>query len=196
MGADDEQVEKTEKEKLGEKVREKYGILQDDFLIVTGGKIDKAKAQTIYLMEAVKKLQNPKVKLLVFGSVEEELKERVENLQDDERIINIGWINAEDSYAYFAAADVVCFPGRHSVFWEQAAGQGIPMIVKHWDGTEHIDVGGNVRFLYRDSAEEILALLEKIIANDREEYRKMKEIAVEKGKKLFSYYEIAKKALE
>lgn len=196
MGADDEQVEKTQKEKLGDEIREKYGISQDDFLIVTGGKIDKAKAQTIYLMEAVKKLQNPKVKLLVFGSVEEELKKKVEGLQDGEKVISAGWINAEESYAYFAAADLVCFPGRHSVFWEQVAGQGIPMIVKHWEGTEHIDVGGNVHFLYQDSTEEIRKLLEKITVNNREEYLKMKEIAVQKGKKLFSYYEIAKKALE
>lgn len=196
MGADDEQVEKTEKEKLGEKVREKYGILQDDFLIVTGGKIDKAKAQTIYLMEAVKKLQNPKVKLLVFGSVEEELKEQVESLTDGERIINIGWINAEDSYAFFAAADVVCFPGRHSVFWEQVAGQGIPMIVKHWEGTEHVDVGGNVKFLYKDSTEEIIEVLQSITLDNKGMYSKMKEIAADKGKKVFSYLEIAKKALE
>lgn len=195
MGADDEQVENTDKEKLGEKIREKYGISQDDFLIVTGGKIDKAKAQTIYLMEAVKKLQNPKVKLLVFGSVEEELREQVESLQDGERIFNIGWIHAEDSYAYFAAADLVCFPGRHSVFWEQVAGQGIPMVVKHWEGTEHVDVGGNVKFLYQDSTEEIQKVLSEILADNGEVYHKMKDAALKKGKALFSYSEIAKKAL-
>lgn len=196
MGADDELVEKAEREKAGESIRSKFQIAKEDFLIVTGGKIDHAKRQTIYLMEAVKNMQHPNVKLLLFGSVEEELKERVEELQDGERVIFAGWISAEDSYDYFAAADLVCFPGRHSVFWEQAAGQGIPMVVKHWEGTEHVDVGGNVRFLYEDSAEAIMRVLETIADRKSGVYRSMKEIASTQGKEKFSYKKIARKAVE
>ena len=195
MGADDELVEKAEREKAGENIRSKFQIGKQDFLIVTGGKIDRAKRQTIYLMEAVKNMQHPNVKLLLFGSVEEELKEQVEELQDGKRIIFAGWISAEDSYEYFAAADLVCFPGRHSVFWEQVAGQGIPMVVKYWDGTTHIDVGGNVEFLYKDSAEEIQSVLEKLLTKG-EEYKKMQENAKEKGKQIFSYRQISKRAIE
>lgn len=196
MGADDEKVKKAEEEKLGEQIREKYGVAKEDFLLVTGGKIDYAKKQTIYLMEAVKEFADTRVKLLVFGSVEEELKKQVEDLQDNERVIYAGWIEAEDSYAYFAAADIVCFPGRHSVFWEQAAGQGIPMIVKYWEGTTHVDMGGNVQFLYKDSKEEIKQILENIIRDDKKIYKKMKEAALKSGKREFSYSEIAKRALE
>ncbi|MBQ6886174.1 MAG: glycosyltransferase family 4 protein [Lachnospiraceae bacterium] len=195
MGADDELIEKAEKENVGDKIRSQFGIAEEDFLIVTGGKIDRAKRQTIYLMEAVKKMQNPQIKLLLFGSVEEELKSRVEELQDGKRIIFAGWISAVDSYDYFAAADLVCFPGRHSVFWEQAAGQGIPMIVKHWEGTEHVDIGGNVRFLYEDSTEEIGKVLKTVTDRAGSDYRKMKEIARTRGKEEFSYREIAKRAV-
>jgi len=195
MGADDEKAETAEKEKLGEKVREKYGIAKEDFLLVTGGKIDYAKRQTIYLMEAVKEVTDKRIKLLVFGSVEEELQKQVEELQDGERVIYAGWISSEDSYAYFKAANVVCFPGRHSVFWEQAAGQGLPMIVKYWEGTTHVDMGGNVRFLYKDSKEEIKQVLEEITCNDGEIYKKMKETALKDGKREFAYSEIAKRAL-
>ena len=195
MGADDELVEKAEKEKAGEKIRSQFGIIEKDFLIVTGGKIDSAKRQTIYLMEAVKNMQLPNVKLLIFGSVEEELKSRVEELQDGKRIIFAGWISTVDSYDYFAAADLVCFPGRHSVFWEQAAGQGIPMVVKHWEGTEHVDIGGNVRFLYEDSAAEIGRVLEEIADKEKTVYMQMKTVAMEKGKKTFSYKDIAERAI-
>lgn len=195
MGADDEKVEKTEKERLGEKIREKYGVAKEDFLLVTGGKIDYAKRQTIYLMEAVKEFADKRVKLLVFGSVEEKLKKQVEDLQDGERVLYAGWIDAEDSYAYFGAADIVCFPGRHSVFWEQTAGQGIPMIVKYWEGTTHVDIGGNVRFLYNDSKEEMKRIIEEITGRDGEIYKKMKEAALKDGKREFSYLEIAKRAL-
>ena len=41
------------------------------------------------------------------------------------------------------------------MFWEQVAGMGIPMVCKYWEGTTHVDCGGNVKFLYRDSVEEI-----------------------------------------
>lgn len=195
MGADDEKAELAVTKGLGEKIREKFGIAPKDFLIVTGGKIDKAKYQTIYLMQAVQKLSDDTVKLLIFGSVEEELKEQVKNLTDGKRIQFAGWISAEESYSYFEAADLICFPGRHSVFWEQAAGQGVPMVVKYWKGTCHIDIGGNVKFLYEDSAEEIQGVLEETAGHEKEAYKRMKQAAKEKGKQQFSYRDIAKRAI-
>ena len=52
------------------------------------------------------------------------------------------------SYNLFSAADLVVFPGRHSVYWEQVVAIGTPMVVKYWDGTTHIDIGGNCMYLY------------------------------------------------
>ena len=67
----------------------------------------------------------------------------------------MGWIPAQMSYRYFAAADLIVFPGRHSVFWEQVVGQGIPMICKYWDGTTHVNICDNVKFIKEDTVEEI-----------------------------------------
>ena len=40
------------------------------------------------------------------------------------------------------------------MFWEQVVAQGIPMVVKYWEGNLHIDFSkGNVEFLYNDSEE-------------------------------------------
>lgn len=193
MGADDDCVAKITPT-ICEKVREKYGISKDDFLIVTGGKIDLFKTQTINLMEAVHKLNNSRVKLIVFGSVVKELKEKVDSLVDGKIIFYEPWLTSEQSYEYFGAADLAVFPGRHSVYWEQAAGQGIPLVCKYWEGTTHVDVGGNVIFLKEDSTEEMQTVIERIV-NNPEEYQKMKQIAVEKGKSVFSYKEIAKRAI-
>lgn len=194
MGADDELVKKTSKPEVKEKIRLRYGISSDDFLVVTGGKIDAFKSQTLLLMEAIKNIRDIKVKLLLFGSVSDELKDQVQKLVDGTKIQYIGWITSEQSYEYFAAADLVIFPGRHSVFWEQVVGQGIPMIVKYWDGITHIDFGGNVKFLYQDSAEEIQQLLMDVIS-DSKRYAQMKRVAQKKGMKVFSYREIAKKSI-
>ena len=195
MGADDELVEAANKPEVKKAIREKYGIRDDDFLIMTGGKIDQWKTQTLLLMEAVWNIQNDKVKLIVFGSVTPELKESVNALADGKKVQYIGWVQSTDSYQYFAAADLVVFPGRHSVFWEQVTGQGIPMLVKDWPGTHHVDLGGNVRFLTQDSAAEIQNAIEELVKNP-DEYKKMKDVAIREGMKTFSYRDIAKRAIE
>lgn len=195
MGADDDAVQFASKETVKEKVRTQYGIAKDDFLVMTGGKIDRWKTQTLLLMEAVQRIKIEKVRLIVFGSITPELKEKVLALSDGKKVQYIGWINSKDSYQYFAASDLVVFPGRHSVFWEQVVAQGIPMLCKKWEGTKHVDIGGNVRFLTKDSVEEIKMEIERLVMAP-EQYKRMKEIAVREGMKVFSYKSIAKRAIE
>lgn len=195
MGADDEKVVEAKNPLVRANIRKKYNIGQDDFLIMTGGKIDEFKTQTLFLMEAVRKINRNNVKLIVFGSVTQDLKDKVEKLADGISVQYIGWINSADSYQYFAASDLAVFPGRHSVFWEQVAGMGIPMLCKYWDGTTHVDLGGNVKFLYNDSVTDIFYSLLELIENP-DELKKMNRAAMEKGVEIFSYKEIAKKAIE
>ncbi|MGI6706538.1 MAG: glycosyltransferase family 4 protein [Clostridia bacterium] len=194
MGADDEKVEEARNPNVRKEIREKYNIKPEDFLIMTGGKIDNAKKQTLLLMEAVKRIEMENVKLIVFGSVINDLKEEVNKLVDGDKVQYIGWINSEDSYKYFAAADLAVFPGRHSVFWEQVVGLGVPMVVKYWEGTTHIDLDGNCKFLYKDSVDEIKDIISEII-NNKELYERMKSIATTKGMDRFSYSKIAQKSI-
>lgn len=194
MGADDELVAAAKCEGVRKSIRERHGIGEDDFLIMTGGKIDAAKKQTLLLMEAIKRINKRDVKLIVFGSVTPELKTSVESLCYNTTIQYIGWIQSNDAYAYFAAADLVVFPGRHSVFWEQVVGLGIPMMVKFWEGTTHIDVGGNCDFLYEDSADEIKNKIQTLI-DDPVRYKEMKRVAENRGMDMFSYRSIAEKSI-
>lgn len=192
MGADDDSVAAASKPEIRKQIREKYGIADDDILIMTGGKIDAFKTQTLLLMEAVRKIEDPKVRLIVFGSVTPELKDRVEALADGQKVQYIGWIQAKDSYDYFAACDLAVFPGRHSVFWEQVAAQGIPLLVKRWDGTTHTDVCGNTVFLEKDSVEEISRKLNELLQPARFEELKA---AAEKASGHFLYSKIAKRSI-
>lgn len=195
MGADDEAVEAASKPEVKAEIRRKYGIGEDDFLVMTGGKIDAWKTQTLLLMEAVKNIDDPKVKLIVFGSVTPELKDRVDALCDGKKVQYVGWVRSEESYKYFASCDLAVFPGRHSVFWEQVAAQGIPMLCKKWDGTTHVDIGGNVIFLTQDSTEEIRQHIERLVGVP-EEYEKMKAVAAHDGMRNFAYSDIAKRSIE
>ena len=195
MGMDDEKAEEADKPEVKKEIRKRFGYADDDFVVITGGKIDHAKRQTLLLIEAVKQIKNPHLKLLVFGSVVEDMKKTLTDLCDsDDRIRYIGWIQADDTYPYFAAADLAVFPGRHSVMWEQVAGQGIPMVVKYWDGTTHVDVGGNVLFLYKDSTEEIQEVLERLMTRGSD-YQNMKKNAREKGSEVFSYRKISRRCI-
>ena len=192
MGADDESVAAAAKPEVRQRIRQQYGLNDDDIVIMTGGKIDAFKTQTLLLMEAVKNIADPKVRLVVFGSVTPELKDQVEALADGTKVQYIGWVQAKDSYDYFAAADLVVFPGRHSVFWEQVAAQGVPLLVKRWDGTTHTDVCGNTVFLEQDSVDEIFQKLTELL--QPENYAKIKE-AAEKASEEFLYSKIAKRSI-
>ncbi|MDE7063260.1 MAG: hypothetical protein K2O73_08465, partial [Lachnospiraceae bacterium] len=91
MGADDDSVAHAADPKIQAAVREKYGIMPEDFLIVTGGKIDAFKTQTLLLAKAIQEISRENLKLLIFGSVEEDLKERLFALCDGKKVQYIGW---------------------------------------------------------------------------------------------------------
>lgn len=189
MGADDDSVNEAIKKDNVDKIREKYHVSKETFLIMTGGKIDLYKQQILLLMKAVNRIANKNVQLIVFGSVIPEM-ERAVKEQVSEFVKYIGWIPSRDTDSHYAAADLVVFPGRHSVFWEQVAALGIPMVCKYWAGTTHVDCGGNVRFLYNDDENEI----EKAIRDSIINYSEMLKSARE-GCSKFLYSSIAKDSI-
>lgn len=193
MGADDELVEVANCQSVKDEIRKACNFTKDNFVIVTGGKIDYAKRQTLLLIKAIQMIPDENLRLIIFGSVEDAIKDEFYELcGKDRRIQYIGWISVEDSYKYFAVSDLAVFPGRHSVMWEQVVGQGIPLVCKYWEGTTHIDIGGNVRFIYEDSVEKICEIIEEA----RNEYSEMKKMAVENNYRDFLYQRIAAKAIE
>lgn len=198
MGIDDEIRESICTHENIKGIKSKYDISKNDFIIVTGGKIDKAKKQILTLMNSCGALQkiNPRLKLLVFGSIEKDLElEFNELLRKYRNITYVGFINSKEAMLLLKIADLAVFPGRHSVYWEETVGLGIPMVVKYWKGTTHIDMGGNVEFLYEDSIREIMNVVGGIIENPNK-LSYMRKIAEEKGITYFSYKEIARKSID
>lgn len=193
MGADDDEVTLVKDEKISSDLKPKLGIDDDMFVILTGGKIDKSKRQTLLLMRAINKIKNPKAVLIIFGSIEEDIKDEFNELLSD-YIRYVGWIKAKETYLYIQIADLVVFPGRHSVLWEQCVAQEKPMVVKYWDGTTHIDIGGNVKYLRKDSEEEIEEIIKGLV-DDKEEYIKMLKAAKNELSHKFLYSEISKQSI-
>lgn len=194
MGVDDETLKNKDRVLIKSKYCKALGIKDSDFIIVTGGKIDEKK--NIHLvMEAVNELNVKNVKLIVFGTVAPEMKILFDSLIISENIIFIGWLNSESIIDYLIVADLIVFPGTHSVLWEQAVGIGTPCVFKYWEGMTHVNVGGNCDFLYKDTVEEMIEVLSDILTN-KDKYKNMKDVAAKIGLKNFSYSEISKNAIK
>lgn len=195
MGADDDYVSIAKDERKINELRKKNNIRVNDFLIVTGGKINKNRPETVNLIKAVKESKFTNLKLIIFGTVAKELEKDFFDLIDGETVIFVGWQNALSTYFYMASANLIVFPGLHSVMWEQAVALGVPTLFRDIEGFHHVDLGGNCIFLKDVSEFGIRNEIEKLLINPNK-YTMMKLIANEKGMKIFSYKNIAMKSID
>ena len=192
MGADDEQVDFAHREEIRSRIRKTYDIEDKDFLVVTGGKID-SKKNIHLLMEACGNITG--VKLLIFGEATKEFQETFETvLKKHPNISSVGWVDSGSVYDYFFAADLVCFPGGHSVLWEQACATKVPCLFARWPGMEHVNNGGNAKLLDNTDAESLRSTIEGLRFTP--EYYQMLKIARSEATDVFLYSEIAKKSLK
>lgn len=192
-GADDDKINFTQRNDIRSEIRSNYGISEDDFLIVTGGKIDEKKNIDM-VMNAVAEIDKDNVKLLVFGNCTESIKKTIEKLAEHRSVCYIGWIDSDKTYDYFLAADLVMFPGLHSVMWEQACASKTPCVFRRLDGFEHFDIGGNCVFFDDVSVEGIVKEIEDLVFTEK--YRKMKQVCESNKTDIFLYSNIAVKSLE
>lgn len=194
LGVDDSIVNFSERNKTRNLIRNQLLINNDDFVIITGGKID-IKKNIHVLIKVIVKLKIKKIKLIVFGSYTKNLKNELSDLLDSDNIIDIGWLPSNKIYDYLFAADLAFFPGTHSVLWEQAVGAGIPCVFKEWEGFKHVDLNGNCMFVKDGTFEEIRDII-LYLYNNPLKLKEMKNVSEEKGVSTFSYYNIAKKAIK
>lgn len=191
MGVDDEVLKEKNYNEIRLKLTNRLNFKINDFIIVTGGKIDDKK--NIHLvMQAVANLGLENVKLVVFGVVAPEMRYTFERLLLNTNISFIGWLDTNEIIDLFLSSDLIVFPGTHSVFWEQAVGIGIPCIFKYWHGMDHVDMGGNCRFLYQDSVFELEHILSQLIYSNA--YFSMKKKSTEVMSN-FYYSEISRRAI-
>jgi 1,2-diacylglycerol 3-alpha-glucosyltransferase len=198
FGADDGRQISTDRNAVRERIRKGWGVNEDDFVFVFGGKID-ARKNTLQLLTAFAELtrRNPELRvwLVVFGEPVAELESEFRRLSAQRRVITLGWLPAERSHEVFWSSDFAVFPGTHSVLWEEAAGLGLPLAVKRWSGIEHIDVGGNCMFLETSDVPDIYRVMHQIVT-DPLLYSAMKAVASSVAVAEFSYSRIAARALE
>ncbi|MCC2820947.1 glycosyltransferase family 4 protein [Lachnoclostridium pacaense] len=193
MGIDDTDIPYGDKQEIKKHIRNLLNIEKDDFVVITGGKIDEEK-RILELVRAVKKLPD-KIKLIIFGKPTNRFQMVFnEECANSKQIIYVGWIDSKNVYKYFFSADLACFPGGHSVLWEQAVACGIPAVFRKRKGMDHVDIGGNCTFI--DNAD-VNTIENSIMSlyNNTKCYEKMKAVAEKNGRPIFSYLEIARKSI-
>lgn len=190
MGVDDEIVGNKNRVKIRSEIREKLHVRNEDFLIISGGKID-LKKNIHLLMDAVNNIGRTDIKLVIFGTLDNHMK-KIVNSKISNNIRFVGWLHSKDVYDYYIASDLACFPGTHSVLWEQACAVGLPGIYNYMKGMQHVDVAGNCRFIKNPTELGLRKMLLEIIDN-RDIYVSMKEKAQKVAYKQFLYSNIVKK---
>lgn len=193
MGADDMSMQIELKTELRKKTRTAYDIKDDDFLIVTGGKIDKMKNIHV-LAKAVNRLKMSNVKLLIFGKIDEDVQELLD-AEISNNVIMIGWINSSKVYEYFYASDLIVFPGLHSVLWEQAVASGTPCAFSYIKGFDHVQVNENCILMEKNTEEYYIALIKKTVT-DKIYYSRLKENSGSPLLQQFYYSRIAQQVFE
>jgi glycosyltransferase involved in cell wall biosynthesis len=198
FGADDGRIGAQDRTSVRASTRRSLGIDDDEFVFVFGGKID-ARKNAIRLLRAFAALKAKapglRVRLVVFGMPVPAMEAEFRACVVQEGVKHIEWIAAESLFKVFWAADFAIFPGTHSVLWEEAAGLGLPLAVKRWEGITHLDCGGNCRFLERSDEAELLEVMQRI-ATDRALHATMTEVAMGKATREFSYSAIAARAID
>lgn len=192
MGADDEKMLLENREQLRYEVRSRFGINNYDFLVVTGGKIDRLK-NIHELAHAVNSLGRKNVKLLIFGKINEDVKPLI-NAEVSSQILNIGWVNSDKVYELFYAADLIVFPGLHSVLWEQAVASKTPCAFSKMDGFEHVNVNDNCILMTGKDALYYERMLKNLLDN-KECYASLKANSENEASEQFYYSRIARQVL-
>ena len=185
----------TDREYVRNQIRNKLDIPKDAFVFIHGGKMCSNK-KTIEIIQAFSNNRDSNIRLILFGSVSDDIEEGFKNLiQLDRRIKYIGFIESKYVHKFYYASDFALFPGLHSVLWEEAIGCGLPGIFQTYSANDHTNICGNSISMSPDAdVNDIYDIINNIL-NSTELYSEMKENALKASRHL-SYYEIAKKSIE
>lgn len=194
LGVDTDNLS-SDKVGVRQKIRSSLNITPDDFVFVHGGKMNMNK-KTLDIIQAFSGIDNPKIKLLLFGSVTEDIKINFKSmLAKDPRIVYIGYVDSKSVHKYFYASDLSLFPGLHSVLWEEAIGCGIPGIFRCFGKYDHTNICGNsISVTAGISVNELRKIMERVLTN--QPYYSMLKANADKAATHLSYYDIARKSTQ
>lgn len=189
IGAD---VDMSDKIKPKGDVRKQYDFKNDEFIVVSGGKMGTYKG-TDHLIRAVEelKVQHPHLRLVLFGSFEDETSKRM--AEDSGAVNYFGWCNRIKTLELLKMADVACWPIHHTTLIEDAVSVCTPVINRKTGTSEHL-IDGNGVWLESGSVEEVKEALLQMINQTSQQKKEMQDACL-KMRDAISYHTVAKKVV-
>jgi 1,2-diacylglycerol 3-alpha-glucosyltransferase len=149
LGADTDAINEVRATSPRKRIRDLYKIPDDAFVIVTGGKLERAK-KTEILLDAVKQTGRPDIHVLIAGKFgpEQAYEElvRASAVKLDGRVHFAGWLDSAAMYSHMLASDIAVFPASQTVLWQQCIACGLPLLVGDvgWQSPQYMNLNGNI----------------------------------------------------
>jgi len=171
-------------------VRRSYDISDDAILFVQSGKQTRRK-KLIEGLQAFSRTQDARFRLLIVGSIYEEIREEAERLiEADCRVRYVGWKTADELTDLLCAADVYLQPGTQSVTMQHSLCARCAIILD--DVPAHAVYHKNNGWLVKDNQSLVAAMHEAGSADLRSMQERSYQIACE----LLDYSLLAERVLE
>lgn len=156
-------------------LRTKFKIQQDEFTLVSGGKMGVDKG-TVDLIQAVEELNqtNHRVNLILFGKFTDSA---TEELAKSKSFIKLyGWCDRKTTLELLATADLACWPIHHTTLCEDSIACKTPLLIRKTETTEHL-IDGNGYFMQIGNKEELKNCIKLMLTSDSADIIQIKRSA-------------------
>jgi len=121
--------EDKEREKSREEILSMLNLPAETVLFMHSGKLNKEK-RTIELLTMYHKVDDPNSRMIVFGTIGEDIAEDFSKLSEqDRRIIYLGWKSSKEIFQLLSAANMYCQPGSESATLQLAICCGCAIMI-------------------------------------------------------------------
>ena len=168
--------------------RAELGLAHGELLLLHSGKMGPSK-KTEDLLRAFADVPEFKAKLAVIGSIPKDMESTLlPLLEEDDRVIYLGWKSAEELMEYLCAADLYCQPGSVSATMQNAICCGCPAMVYPWKSYRMLMERG--QFFWVENRQEIQQVFSRL-AVQQEQLKEMTVQAWICARKMLDYRKLA-----
>lgn len=147
-------------------IRKSLKLKEDDKLIIFTGKIAPNKDVHI-LVEALNKLRDPKIKLLLVGGGKDEYLKLLQKLiLIQGSLLLAGTVKNDKLFQYFSAADMAIWPGNPTISIAEGLSCGKPVILPEFFGTKYLDESKAVIRFQRGNTESLSEKISQLAYNE------------------------------
>lgn len=154
-------------EQIRAEVRKQLNLNDQHKLIVHTGKMPQDK-ETFLALQAFTYMKDPNLRLLIAGSIDDHFTQTFNDFcKSDPRIINLGWLKADEVRRIFIASDVLLQPGSLSNTFIDAICCGLPLVLNNTPQGQNLTSFKNGVLINEKTVKEVVAKLEMVLSDDQ-----------------------------